>query len=768
MGYRYEPPKEDPAANVVEDKDFSRYFKDGTEPDTEQRRTRMIDRMQNGLGNDQDVVAEPNKASRPSQRENIDSLATSRPRRTPARKTSVAEVADILHDEALRPPKYSEAVGLGDQWATPLTWPPANKKRATVEWTDLFKLDTAEFLNDSIIELYLRYLEQYLEREHPDIAKQTHIFNTFFYDTLVRNKRAGKVNYAAVKNWTKNINLFSRKYVIIPINQSAHWYLAIICNLPKLVERSELRESNNVIGNHDLVAEDVEPDIPILATTSTIDHSSNQNNVAVPFHISLDDLDIDTERPRAHSDIVELPSSSQSTGKDASRKKSGSGRRKSGPPPRTYDINEPVIMILDSLGDARFNAIANLKQYLIEEASDKRNGLDISEKPIKGMTAKGIPTQPNFSDCGLFLCAYLEKFVTDPADLIHKLFKKQVIAKRDLPVRESEDLRSRLRNLIIELHRQQEGQESEVPTPAVGNILLGPPRELTPVPESEIEPEVDNAPKAEVGEAAIEPFLEDEAKPGRLDRPPKKRGPDIEVTGTRAVTWQGKHTYFHSSDDELAGDDQITSNTAAKKPSSPKEPTERKNHANTRATAYSVDDEDETPEVIPSTTRLGYREAGKTTVDATMKKKPVRPRHNQLTEAVASDDNDHLSMDNATCDPNSDIGQLVQQMKGGRMAETELEQAKRSLKVNSRKFVRASSRSKSKSRSLSPMKKRHPPAEAMEASMNVRTKVEIAETQSTSGGRDEDDGNNHDVDMLEFPDDRHVKQKDGVDWVMLD
>lgn len=35
--------------------------------------------------------------------------------------------------------------------------------------------------------------------------------------------------HARVKKWTKNVNLFEKDFVVVPINENAHWFLAIIC-----------------------------------------------------------------------------------------------------------------------------------------------------------------------------------------------------------------------------------------------------------------------------------------------------------------------------------------------------------------------------------------------------------------------------------------------------------------------------------------------------------------------------------------------------------
>ncbi|EFW18639.1 conserved hypothetical protein [Coccidioides posadasii str. Silveira] len=49
------------------------------------------------------------------------------------------------------------------------------------------------------------------------------------------------------------------------------------------------------------------------------------------------------------------------------------------------------------------------------------------------MTAKGIPKQSNNSDCGLYLMAYLEKFIQGPRDFVAKLRKGKMDEDVDWP-----------------------------------------------------------------------------------------------------------------------------------------------------------------------------------------------------------------------------------------------------------------------------------------------------------------------------------------------
>lgn len=50
-----------------------------------------------------------------------------------------------------------------------------------------------------------------------------------------RTQTAAQKRHARVSSWTKNVNLFEKDFIIIPINEQSHWFLAIIC-FPNLTE----------------------------------------------------------------------------------------------------------------------------------------------------------------------------------------------------------------------------------------------------------------------------------------------------------------------------------------------------------------------------------------------------------------------------------------------------------------------------------------------------------------------------------------------------
>lgn len=69
-------------------------------------------------------------------------------------------------------------------WESALLYPFDGPKRANVDYGDLKRLEDEEFLNDNIINFYMRYIEANLQQSNPELHKQTHFFNTFFYERL--------------------------------------------------------------------------------------------------------------------------------------------------------------------------------------------------------------------------------------------------------------------------------------------------------------------------------------------------------------------------------------------------------------------------------------------------------------------------------------------------------------------------------------------------------------------------------------------------------
>ncbi|KAI8112490.1 hypothetical protein M9434_003813 [Picochlorum sp. BPE23] len=118
---------------------------------------------------------------------------------------------------------------------------------------DYFRLGPEEFLNDSCIDYYMKYLEQKLLDKNPEDAKRCYFFNSFFYkklsdtssETAISDETQALVGsvegldklslqalrcYDVTKSWTKKFDMFSKDFLFIPIHDQLHWSLIIVCH----------------------------------------------------------------------------------------------------------------------------------------------------------------------------------------------------------------------------------------------------------------------------------------------------------------------------------------------------------------------------------------------------------------------------------------------------------------------------------------------------------------------------------------------------------
>ena len=435
-------------------------------------------------------------------------------RRSTRTYRATAKASEDPFDELDRaPPKFSQLHGLGKPWSKPLIYPKEGKKRITVEWSDLEKLDEGEFLNDNLISFYLRFLEQRLGDRKPHVAKKVYFFNTYFFATLTNSHKSKRgFNYEGVQKWTRSVDLFTYDYIIVPINESYHWYLAIICNLPALDRSLEMPENH-----HSSPAEteqtteygkarefrppslSVEPEDMIgLAADSkeegetearksfaemSLDNDLEQDKVRFPslekfrhvetanrreYDQAMLDAQFEDSEPGSTASKARDPVHAQERIGDErdsiedldqsprARVKSKKQKRKSMPPSITKkDPTKPVILVLDSLGSSRGGTVRVLKDYLREEARTKRGGMEFDDGQIQGINAK-VPQQSNFSDCGLFLLGYVAKFLEDdPRGFIASIIAR-TYDEKDWTKLVPSAMRASLREQLQQLHKTQE------------------------------------------------------------------------------------------------------------------------------------------------------------------------------------------------------------------------------------------------------------------------------------------------------------------------
>ncbi|XP_026546575.1 sentrin-specific protease 3, partial [Notechis scutatus] len=87
-------------------------------------------------------------------------------------------------------------------------------KRHVVTMDDLQTLFGSNWLNDQVMNMYGDLVMD-------TVPEKVHFFNSFFYDKL-RTK-----GYEGVKRWTKNVDIFNKEILLIPIHLEVHW--SLIC-----------------------------------------------------------------------------------------------------------------------------------------------------------------------------------------------------------------------------------------------------------------------------------------------------------------------------------------------------------------------------------------------------------------------------------------------------------------------------------------------------------------------------------------------------------
>ncbi|BEJ17385.1 hypothetical protein CspHIS471_0607860 [Cutaneotrichosporon sp. HIS471] len=340
------------------------------------------------------------------------------------------------------------------------------------------RLVSNDFLNDTFLEFGLRYV---LDQLPPETRDEVHCFNSFFYSKLSekssRKSAPSDVSWAgydAVKRWTRKVDVFSKKFILVPVNESYHWYLAVIYNpraaldfarasRPSLTDalrddlesRSSSTPAGGVASDDNL--ESVTRDASRSSTACTPDGAR-----AVPTHneyssdtdplniIDQPDDELEGKEERDVGDVragvnklqleAAVPQPIQSATFDLFTEQSlgdmGTGANAkestlslSSPPPAKkgkkphrpdYDIlgtHETWIFTLDSMGNSRHPSVGkDLMRWLRFEARDKLNE-DVDLATVHYFEGKCLD-QPNFFDCGLYLIHFAKQLLLKSDDVL--------------------------------------------------------------------------------------------------------------------------------------------------------------------------------------------------------------------------------------------------------------------------------------------------------------------------------------------------------------
>ncbi|XP_061578955.1 sentrin-specific protease 7 [Cololabis saira] len=304
--------------------------------------------------------------------------------------------------------------------------PPPMKGGITVTMEDLQCLDGGQYLNDVIIDFYLKYL---LQNTSASVVERCHIFSSFFYKQLTRRDNASEGGNAdscqrqrrhqRVKTWTRHVNIFKKDFLFVPVNQEAHWYLVVICfpglDEPKLEGPSE---TGGCCRDDDDAGTSGTSQTPTRSDSTSSETENTKEDATKDFPLSSVSC---TERTCTRNTVCK----------------------------------RPCILIMDSLKLSLHERVFKLLREYLQSEWEARQGSsrDFDPDQMKGSHCK-VPLQDNSSDCGLYLLQYVECFLKDPVahfdlplQLQHWFPRQQVRRKRE-----------EIRDLILNLYRRQNSE----------------------------------------------------------------------------------------------------------------------------------------------------------------------------------------------------------------------------------------------------------------------------------------------------------------------
>ncbi|XP_031436764.1 sentrin-specific protease 7 isoform X2 [Clupea harengus] len=312
--------------------------------------------------------------------------------------------------------------------------PPPCKGAIGVTTEDLECLDSGQFLNDVIIDFYLKYL--LVERTPKEFVEKCHVFSSFFYKQLTRRDNANEDStsttaehrrHQRVKTWTRNVDIFSKDFLFVPVNQENHWYLVVIC-FPGLEE----------------------PQCEAFQGPAVVRASGEEGSSEAPPEPQAQEASPDAPAPsEADRETMEPIEESSSSPPDCTEKTCK----------RPKVCKRPCILIMDSLKLSIHKRVVKLLREYLQVEWEVRRGVcrDFSPEVMVGSSCK-VPLQDNSSDCGLYLLHYAETFLQDP--VVH--FDLPLRLERWFPRQQVRRKRDEIRNLILRLCRFQSGMMGNV------------------------------------------------------------------------------------------------------------------------------------------------------------------------------------------------------------------------------------------------------------------------------------------------------------------
>uniref|UniRef100_K3WDC5 Ubiquitin-like protease family profile domain-containing protein n=1 Tax=Globisporangium ultimum (strain ATCC 200006 / CBS 805.95 / DAOM BR144) TaxID=431595 RepID=K3WDC5_GLOUD len=296
--------------------------------------------------------------------------------------------------------------------ATLLTYPygesgeQKNAGKISITYGDIARLAPGEFLNDSIIDFYLRFLWRHLESWQKECV---YIYSSHFFTQLSGSGAlTPDERFARVSRWTlKESDLFEKRFLFIPINDS----VAVFCNPGSAIIQKRRRlqqvvmlQNGDVSTCRRIALENGEPIIVDLVDNFNYfrrENGQDQGETVRPPPQQNESVEVKEEYVEEELELTQ----------------------------QNRQQHPPCLLFLDSLRCHRKKKFtAMLREYLDCEWKSRLSGHEsVEQKTAESIVPSGIddesivtyfdadsitllepeiPLQTNSSDCGVFLLMY--------------------------------------------------------------------------------------------------------------------------------------------------------------------------------------------------------------------------------------------------------------------------------------------------------------------------------------------------------------------------
>ncbi|XVE93620.1 hypothetical protein REPUB_Repub01dG0209700 [Reevesia pubescens] len=112
-------------------------------------------------------------------------------------------------------------------------YPKGDPDAISISKRDVALLQPERFINDTIIDFYIKYLKNKIQ---PEEQHRFHFFSSFFFRKLADLDKGlssacqARVAFQRVRKWTRKVDIFEKDYIFVPVNYSLHWSLIVICH----------------------------------------------------------------------------------------------------------------------------------------------------------------------------------------------------------------------------------------------------------------------------------------------------------------------------------------------------------------------------------------------------------------------------------------------------------------------------------------------------------------------------------------------------------